>query len=57
MNLDLKGKVVTVRPEETITTKQNLPYYVGISRDRRRKRIIHEPGGDPTWQLTQSALP
>ena len=31
MSLNLKGKVITVRPEETITTKQNLPYYIGIS--------------------------
>ena len=30
MSLDLKRKVATVRPEETITKKQNLPYYVGI---------------------------
>jgi uncharacterized RmlC-like cupin family protein len=33
MSLDLKRKVVTVRPKETITTKQNLPYYVGISKE------------------------
>ena len=31
MSLDLKKKVVTVRSHETIATKQNLPYYVGIS--------------------------
>ena len=30
MNLDLKGRVVTVRPEASIATKQNLPYFVGI---------------------------
>ena len=31
MSLDLNKKVVTVRPKKTIPTKQNLPYYVGIS--------------------------
>ena len=31
MSLNLKGKVVTIRPEGTITTNQNLPYYIGIS--------------------------
>jgi uncharacterized RmlC-like cupin family protein len=31
MNLDLNKKVITVRPEKTISTKQNLSYYVGIS--------------------------
>ena len=33
MSLDLKRKAVTVRPKETLTTKQNLPYYVGISKE------------------------
>ena len=33
MNLDLKGRVVMVRPEESIATKQNLPYFVGISQE------------------------
>ena len=27
MSLDLKGRVVMVRPEESIATKQNLPYF------------------------------
>ena len=31
MSLDLSKKVVTVRPDQTIVTKQNIPYYVGIS--------------------------
>ncbi len=31
MSLDLTKKVITVRPGQSITTKQNLPYYVGIS--------------------------
>ena len=33
MSLNLKGKVITVRPEGTIPTKQNLPYYIGISQE------------------------
>ena len=33
MSLDLKRKVITVRPQESIATKQNLPYYVGISQE------------------------
>ena len=33
MSLDLKRKVITVRPQEAIATKQNLPYYVGISQE------------------------
>ena len=31
MSLDLTKKVVAVRPDQTIETKQNLPYFVGIS--------------------------
>jgi uncharacterized RmlC-like cupin family protein len=31
MSLDLSKQIVTVRPEQTIATKQNLHYYVGIS--------------------------
>ena len=33
MSVDLKRKVITVRPQEAIATKQNLPYYVGISEE------------------------
>ena len=33
MSLNLKRKVVTIRPKKSITTKQNLPYYVGISQE------------------------
>ena len=33
MSVDLKRKVKTVRPQESIATKQNLPYYVGISKE------------------------
>ena len=31
MSLDLNKKVVTIRPKYSIITKQNLPYYVGVS--------------------------
>jgi uncharacterized RmlC-like cupin family protein len=53
MSLDLKGKVVTVHPEETITTKQNLPYYVGISQETAGSKglsmnmVVIPPGGSP----------
>ena len=53
MNLDLKGRVVTVRPEESIATKQNLPYYVGISRETAGSKklsmnmVVIPPGGSP----------
>lgn len=53
MSLDLKGKVVAVRPRETITTKQNLPYYVGISKETAGAKglsmnmVVIPPGGSP----------
>lgn len=53
MSLDLTGKVVTVRPEETIATKQNLPYYVGISQETAGAKglsmnmVVIPPGGSP----------
>ena len=53
MSLDLKGRVVTVRPEESITTKQNLPYYVGISQETAGAKglsmnmVVIPPGGSP----------
>ena len=53
MSLDLKRKVVTVRPEETITTKQNLPYYVGISQKTAGAKglsmnlVVIPPGSSP----------
>jgi uncharacterized RmlC-like cupin family protein len=53
MSLDLKRKVVTVRPEETITTKQNLPYYVGISKETAGAKglsmnlVVIPPGASP----------
>ncbi len=53
MSLDLKGKVVTVRPEKTIATKQNLPYYVGISKETAGAKglsmnlVVIPPGGSP----------
>ena len=53
MSLDLTKKVVTVRPEETITTKQNLPYYVGISKETAgatglsMNMVVIPPGGSP----------
>ena len=53
MSLDLTGKVVTVRPEETITTKQNLPYYVGISQETAGAKglsmnlVVIPPGASP----------
>ncbi|MZG52776.1 MAG: cupin domain-containing protein [Nitrospinae bacterium] len=53
MSLDLKGRVVTVRPEESIATKQNLPYYVGISQETAGAKglsmnmVVIPPGGSP----------
>ena len=53
MNLDLKGRVVTVRPEESIATKQNLPYFVGISQETvgakglSMNMVVIPPGGSP----------
>ena len=53
MNLDLKGRVVTVRPEESIATKQNLPYFVGISQETvgakglSMSMAVIPPGGSP----------
>ena len=53
MNLDLKGRVVMVRPEESIATKQNLPYFVGISQETvgakglSMNMVAIPPGGSP----------
>ena len=53
MNLDLKGRVVMVRPEESIATKQNLPYFVGISEETvgakglSMNMVVIPPGGSP----------
>jgi uncharacterized RmlC-like cupin family protein len=53
MSLNLKRKVVTVRPKESITTKQNLPYYVGISQETVGAKglsmnlVVIPPGGSP----------
>ena len=53
MNLDLKGRVVMVRPEESIATKQNLPYFVGISQETvgakglSMNMVVIPPGGSP----------
>ena len=53
MNLDLKGRVVTVRPEESIATKQNLPYFVGISQETAGAKglsmnmVVIPPRGSP----------
>ena len=53
MSLNLKGKVITVRPEGTITTKQNLPYYIGISQATAGAKglsmnlTVIPPGGSP----------
>ena len=53
MNLDLKGRVVMVRPEESIVTKQNLPYFVGISQETvgakglSMNMVVIPPGGSP----------
>ena len=53
MSLDLKRKVVTVRPKETLTTKQNLPYYVGISQETASAKglsmnlVVIPPGASP----------
>ena len=53
MNLDLKGRVVMVRPRESIATKQNLPYFVGISQETvgakglSMNMVVIPPGGSP----------
>jgi uncharacterized RmlC-like cupin family protein len=53
MSLNLKRKVVTVRPKESITTKQNLPYYVGISQETAGAKglsmnlVVIPPAGSP----------
>jgi uncharacterized RmlC-like cupin family protein len=53
MSLNLKRKVVTVRPKKPITTKQNLPYYVGISQETAGAKglsmnlVVIPPGGSP----------
>ena len=53
MSLNLKRKVVTIRPKESITTKQNLPYYVGISQETAGAKglsmnlVVIPPGGAP----------
>ena len=53
MSLDLKRKAVTVRPKETLTTKQNLPYYVGISKETAGAKglsmnlVLIPPGASP----------
>ena len=53
MSLDLKRKVVTVRPKETLSTKQNLTYYVGISKETVGAKglsmnlVVIPPGASP----------
>ena len=53
MSLDFKKKAVTVRPKETLTTKQNLPYYVGISKETAGAKglsmnlVVIPPGASP----------
>ena len=53
MSLDLKKKVVTVSSRETIATKQNLPYYVGISQKTAGAKglsmnmVMIPPGSSP----------
>jgi uncharacterized RmlC-like cupin family protein len=53
MNLNLSRKVVTVHPDQTIQTKQNLPYYVGISNETAgalglsMNMVVIPPGGSP----------
>jgi uncharacterized RmlC-like cupin family protein len=53
MSLNLKRKVVTIRPKKSITTKQNLPYYVGISQETAGAKglsmnlVVIPPGGSP----------
>jgi uncharacterized RmlC-like cupin family protein len=53
VSLDLSKKVVTVRPDQTIVTKQNLPYYVGIStattgaKGLSMNLVVIPPGGSP----------
>ena len=53
MSLDLTKKVITVRPGQSITTKQNLPYYVGISTETAgavglsMNLVVIPPSGSP----------
>ena len=53
MSLNLKRKVVTVRPKKSITTKQNLPYYVRVSQETAGAKglsmnlVVIPPGGSP----------
>ena len=53
MSLNFKKKVVTIRPKESITTKQNLPYYVGISQETSGAKglsmnlVVIPPDGSP----------
>jgi uncharacterized RmlC-like cupin family protein len=53
VSLDLSKKVVSVRPDQTIVTKQNLPYYVGIStattgaKGLSMNLVVIPPGGSP----------
>ena len=53
MSLDRDRKVVTVRPDQAITTQQNLPYYVGISTATAgamglsMNLVVIPPGGSP----------
>ena len=53
MNLDLKGRVVMVRPADSIPTKQNQPYFVGISQETvgakglSMNMVVIPPGGSP----------
>ena len=51
--MDLTKKVITVRPDQAIATKQNLPYYVGISTETAGAKglsmnlVVIPPGGSP----------
>jgi uncharacterized RmlC-like cupin family protein len=51
--MELSKKVVTVRPGQTIMTKQNLPYYVGISNETSgavglsMNLVVIPPGASP----------
>ena len=53
MSLERDKKVVTVRPDQAITTQQNLPYYVGISTATAgamglsMNLVVIPPGGSP----------
>jgi len=57
MTLDLKKGVTRVRAENEITTRQKLPYYVGISKDTAgakglsMNRVVIPPGakGEPHY--------